>query len=88
MRVFPLFDSMVTDGPTDGWMDSWTDGRTDGRVDKASYRVACPQLKKAQALGDFQYDKVKLTSKSKVKTAYDPRYGLNLGILATLDAYS
>ena len=46
MRVFPLFDSMVTDGPTDGWMDSWTDGRTDGRVDKASYRVACLQLKK------------------------------------------
>ena len=34
MRVFPLFDSMVTDG------------RTDGRTDKASYRVACPQLKK------------------------------------------
>ena len=31
MRVFPLFDSMVTDG----------------RTDKASYRVACPQLKRA-----------------------------------------
>ena len=37
MRVFPLFDSIITDGPTDG--------RTDRRTDKASYRVACPQLK-------------------------------------------
>ena len=31
------------------WMDGRTDGRTDGptdgRTDKASYRVACPQLK-------------------------------------------
>ena len=27
MRVFPLFDSMVTDGPTNGR----TDGRTDGQ---------------------------------------------------------
>ena len=26
--------------------DSWTDGWMDGRTDKASYRVACPQLKK------------------------------------------
>ena len=34
VRVFPLFNSSVTDG------------RTDGRTDKASYRVACPQLKK------------------------------------------
>ena len=34
MRVFTLFDSC-----------SPTDGRTDGRTDKASYRVACPQLK-------------------------------------------
>ena len=39
MRVFTLFDSCSpTDGPTDR--------RTDGRTDKASYRVACPQLKK------------------------------------------
>ena len=30
MCVFPLFDSCL---------------RTDGRTDKASYRVACPQLK-------------------------------------------
>ena len=37
MRFFSIFDSMVTDGPTEGW--------TDGRTDKASYRVACPQLK-------------------------------------------
>ena len=33
MPVFPLFNSMIPDGPTDG------------RTDKASYRVACPQLK-------------------------------------------
>ena len=46
MRVFPLFDSMVTDGPTDGP----TDRRTDGRTDKASYRVACPQLKRNMAM--------------------------------------
>ena len=38
MRVFTLFDSIVMDGPTDQ--------RTDGRTDKASYRVACPQLKR------------------------------------------
>ena len=35
MRVFGLFDSC-----------SPTDRRTDGRTDKASYRVACPQLKR------------------------------------------
>ena len=40
MRVFPLFDSMVTDGRTAR--------PTDRRTDKASYRVACPQLKKKQ----------------------------------------
>ena len=34
MRVFTHFDSC-----------SPTDGPTDGRTDKASYRVACPQLK-------------------------------------------
>ena len=28
MRVFPLFDSMVTDGQTDGWTDGWTDGQS------------------------------------------------------------
>ena len=33
MRVFPLFDSRVTDRPTDR------------RTDKASYRVDCPRLK-------------------------------------------
>ena len=33
IRVFPLFNSSVTDQPTDR------------RTDKASYRVACPQLK-------------------------------------------
>ena len=29
-------------------------------------------MTQAQALGDIRYDKVKLTSKPKVKTAYDP----------------
>ena len=38
MRVFPLFNSSVTDQPTDR--------PTNRRTDKASYRVACPQLKK------------------------------------------
>ena len=33
MRVFTLFDSIITDQ------------RTDGPTDIASYRVACPQLK-------------------------------------------
>ena len=38
--VFPLFDLCSrTNGPTDRW--------TDGRTDKATYRVACPQLKNA-----------------------------------------
>ena len=38
IRVFPLFNSSVT--------DQRTDGPTDGRTDGASYRVACPQLKR------------------------------------------
>ena len=37
--VFPLFDSITS-----------TDGPRDGRTDKASYRVACPQLKKKRSL--------------------------------------
>ena len=41
MRVSSVFNSSVTDRPT----DRPTDGRTHGRTDKASYRVACPQLK-------------------------------------------
>ena len=36
--VFPLFDSITM-------TDQRTDQRTNGRTDKASYRVACPQLK-------------------------------------------
>ena len=34
-----------TNGPTDGRTNGRTDQRTDQRTDKASYRVACPQLK-------------------------------------------
>ena len=41
--VFPLFNSMTT--------DRRTDRRTDGRTDKASYRVACPQLKRRNLKG-------------------------------------
>ena len=37
MRVFRIFNSSVTDQPTNQ--------PTDQRTDKASYRVACPQLK-------------------------------------------
>ena len=36
--VFPLLDLC-------SWMDQRTDRQTNGRTDKASYRVACPQLK-------------------------------------------
>ena len=38
----PLFNSH---SQTDQWTDGWMDRRTDGWTDKASYRVACPQLK-------------------------------------------
>ena len=37
MRVFALFNLIIPDQRTDGPTDRWTD--------KASYRVACPQLK-------------------------------------------
>ena len=40
----------LTDGWLDGWMDRQTDGWTDGRTEKASYRVACPQLKTKRSL--------------------------------------
>ena len=44
--VFPLFDSIITNGPTDQRINGSTDQRTNGPTDKASYRVACPQLKR------------------------------------------
>merc|ERR1712074_173608 len=43
MRVFPLFNSSVTDRPTNQPTDGWTD--------KASFRVACPQLKNKDKAG-------------------------------------
>ena len=43
MRVFPLFDSY---SPTNQRTNGPTDQRTNGPTDKASYRVACPRLKK------------------------------------------
>ena len=39
-------------GWTDGWTDARTDGWMDGRTDKASYRVACPQLKNKKYVED------------------------------------
>ena len=35
-----------TDRPMDGQMDQWTNGTTEQRIEKASYRVACSQLKR------------------------------------------
>ena len=32
IRIFPLFDSMVTDQRTDGWTNGRTDGWTDGQT--------------------------------------------------------
>ena len=34
-----------------GPADRWTNGHTDRQMDKASYRVACPQLKKQGQVG-------------------------------------
>ena len=42
MHVFPTFRLVFTDRPTNR--------RTDGRTDKASYRVACPRLKRSEKL--------------------------------------
>ena len=36
----------MTHGPMDGRTDGRMDGRTDRLTDKASYRAACPQLKR------------------------------------------
>ena len=52
MRVFALFNSIITDGRTNG--------RTNGRTDKASYKVACPQLNTLK----LQRSKVKTRTKS------------------------
>ena len=45
---FPTRSSR-TDGRTNGRTDQRMDGPTDQRTDKASYRVACPQLKIVKA---------------------------------------
>ena len=42
---FRVFNLSVRDRQTDGPTERPTNGRTDGRTDKASYRVACRQLK-------------------------------------------
>ena len=51
LSVFPLFNSMVTDG------------RTDGRTDKASYRVACPELKREKIKPDWWWNGESVTGK-------------------------
>ena len=50
VRMGPKGDKALRmgQGETDGRMDGWMDGQTDGQTDKASYRVACPQLKTKQ----------------------------------------
>ena len=37
-------------GPTDRRTDGWTHQQTDGPTDKASYRVAYPQLKRKESV--------------------------------------
>ena len=44
--VFPLFNSCSR---THGPIDKRTDGWTDGWMDRASYRIACPQLKMSRS---------------------------------------
>ena len=48
---FPTFRLMLTDGRTDWWID----GPTNRLTNIASYRVACPQLKKGQLFFSFQF---------------------------------
>ena len=56
--IFELFDSC-----------SQTDGRTDGPTDKASYRVACPQLKTGKRLPkSLKIDRHFRMSESKYQT--------------------
>ena len=42
--VIGPFDSSVMNQWMDGPMEGWTNRETDQRMDRASYRVACPQL--------------------------------------------
>ena len=51
MRVFPLFDSIITDQ----WTNGWTDGGTNGWT--KTYRVECLQLKTwlASHINNFAY---------------------------------
>ena len=70
MRVFPLFDSMVTERPTDG------------RTDKASYRVACPQLKREREReknkNKWKEKKKREEKKMKEKKKKKPRMLINV----------
>ena len=44
MRVFPLFDLIITDGRTDGRTNGWKDGRMDGRTDGPTDRQTKPLI--------------------------------------------
>ena len=60
MRVFTLSNSItMTDGRTDQ--------RTDQRTDKASYGVACPQLKKNMGTEDRRRGKKGFAEKGAIK---------------------
>ena len=57
-------------GPTDRPTDGRTDGRMDGRTDKASYRVACPQLKMVMVLILVTPDLIKRVKKKSRPSLY------------------
>ena len=58
-----------TNGPTDQRTDQRTNGPTDQRTDKASYRVACPQLKKQGGLTDKRTDMEVKIERKKIEWA-------------------
>ena len=70
MRVFTLFHSC-----------SPTDQPTDGRTDKASYRVACPQLKRKRKKKEEKRPEImggqNWSKKAKVKGEKQRAYGWN-----------
>ena len=71
---FPSFRLVSMDGPTDG--------RTDGRTDKASYRVACPRLKRKRRWRNDrqQWEKYDITINSNGYQIDNNNCG-NLGLL-------
>ena len=59
MCVFTLSNSITTDGRTNG--------RTAGPTDKASYRVACPQLKRQGGIKNRKKKRKKERKKERKK---------------------